>query len=113
MPNKITVTPEELAAFHLMWDAFPGMARLIGRDHIIIAANQKAIDKGYAPGVCCASLPSATNHRGCLAMRALAEGNGMADNPDGTSIRGWLPVSGRDDVYVHFSLAVPKAGIDD
>lgn len=112
MTNKITVTSEEIASFHQMWDNFPGIARLIGRDHIIIAANQNAIARGYKPGVCCATLPSATNHRGCLAMQTLAESKGMADNPDGTSIRGWLPVSGRDDVYVHFSLTVPKAGID-
>ncbi len=110
MPEKITVTPEEIASFHLMWDNFPGVARLIGRDHIIIAANLKAISKGYEPGLCCATLPSPVNHRGCLAMQSLREGKGMTDNPTGDSIRGWLPVSGRDDVYVHFSLAVPEAG---
>jgi hypothetical protein len=33
-----------------MWDAFPGMARLINSKHEILASNQNAQEKGYIPG---------------------------------------------------------------
>lgn len=104
---EIKVSDEIVAAFHQMWDLFPGAARLVGKDRVIIAANEKAVAAGHAPGVRCSTLPSATNHRGCLAQRSLAAREGMADNPSGKSIRGWVPVKGRDDLFVHFSLAVP------
>ena len=37
-------------SFHEMWDAFPGMARLINSKHEILAANDIAINKGFIPG---------------------------------------------------------------
>ena len=38
-----------IESFHEMWDAFPGMARLINSKHEILASNQNAQDKGYIP----------------------------------------------------------------
>ena len=39
-----------IESFHEMWDAFPGMARLINSKHEILASNQNAQEKGYIPG---------------------------------------------------------------
>ena len=60
-----------IESFHEMWDAFPGMARLINSKHEILASNQNAQDKGYIPGAICASVPSANGHRGCLLAKTL------------------------------------------
>ena len=39
-----------IESFHEMWNAFPGMARLINSKHEILASNQNAQEKGYIPG---------------------------------------------------------------
>ena len=39
-----------IESFHEMWNAFPGMARLIKSKHEILASNQNAQEKGYIPG---------------------------------------------------------------
>ena len=52
-----------IESFHEMWDAFPGMARLINSKYEILASNQNAQDRGYIPGAICASVPSANGHR--------------------------------------------------
>lgn len=93
--------------FHQMWDAFPGMARLISKKHIILAANDIAIQKGFIPGAICAKVGAPESHKGCLLAKTLKEGQGMTDRPHPSRIRGWLPVSGIDDVVVHFSLNIP------
>lgn len=38
-----------IESFHEMWNAFPGMARLINSKHEILASNQNAQEKGYIP----------------------------------------------------------------
>ena len=95
-----------IESFHEMWDAFPGMARLINSKHEILASNQNAQDKGYISGAICASVPSANGHRGCLLAKTLQTGEGQFDRPNEHLIRGWLPVAGHSDIVVHFSLVI-------
>lgn len=93
--------------FHLMWDGFPGPARLIDRKNMILAANKKAIEAGFKPGLVCAKVGLPQSHRGCLKFRVLQEQVGMVDRPGEDRIRGWIPVEGHPDVIVHFSLILP------
>ena len=95
-----------IESFHEMWDAFPGMARLINSKHEILASNQNAQDKGYIPGAICASVPSANGHRGCLLAKTLQTGEGQFDRPNEHLIRGWLPVADHGDIVIHFSLVI-------
>ena len=96
-----------IAEFHEMWDAFPGMARLINNKHEILAANAAAQIKGFVPGAICARVSTPNAHKGCLLARTFQMGCGQYDQPHDHLIRGWLPVTGRDDVVVHFSLSLP------
>jgi len=98
---------EAIKAFHLMWDAFPGIARLIDEQHNILAANSQAVEAGIAEGKCFMFGPPA-NHKGCLAPQMLKTKETQVDYPIEGKIRGWMPVAGYDDIYVHFSIALPK-----
>ena len=95
-----------IESFHEMWDAFPGMARLINSKHEILASNQIAQDKGYIPGAICASVPSDNGHRGCLLAKTLQTGVGQFDRPNEHLIRGWLPVADHSDIVIYFSLVI-------
>ncbi|MBE6479336.1 MAG: hypothetical protein IJI88_06930 [Atopobiaceae bacterium] len=92
--------------FHEMWDAFPGMARLITSGHEILAVNDVALGRGFEPGLTCAKVGSPEMHRGCLLAKALKSGEGCFDMPNEHLVRGWAPVGGCDDVVVHFSLSL-------
>ena len=96
-----------IAEFHEMRDAFPGMARLINNKHEILAANAAAQIKGFVPGAICARVSAPNTHKGCMLAKTLQTGCGQYDQPNEHLIRGWLPVAGRDDVIVHFSLSLP------
>lgn len=98
-----------IAEFHDMWDAFPGLARLINNKHEILAANAEAQSKGFVPGAICARVSTPNAHKGCLLVRTFQTGCGQYDQPNEHLIRGWLPVTGRDDVVVHFSLPLPAS----
>lgn len=103
------MTTEEklIENFHAMWDAFPGMARLINSKHEILAANAVAVEKGFVPGAICASVATANAHKGCLLAKTLQEHKGQFDMPSEKLIRGWLPVQGEDGIVVHFSISLP------
>ena len=94
-------------SFHEMWDAFPGMARLITSNHEILAANDIAVNRGFIPGATCARVGKPESHRGYLLAKALKTGEGQFDCPNEHLIRGWLPVKGCEDVVVHFSITLP------
>ena len=64
-----------IESFHEMWNAFPGMARLINSKHEILASNQNAQEKGYIPGAICASVPPDNGHRGCLLAKNTSNGS--------------------------------------
>lgn len=95
-----------IAQFHEMWDAFPGMARLISARHEILAVNDIALRRGFEPGLTCAKVGSPEMHRGCLLAKALETGEGCFDMPNEHLIRGWSPVQGVEGVVVHFSLSI-------
>ena len=53
-----------IEAFYEMWDAFPGMARLISSNHEILAANDIAVNRGFIPGEICARVGKFESHMG-------------------------------------------------
>ncbi len=97
-----------IESFHAMWDSFPGIARLIGREHQIIASNKKAEDAGFIRGCCCAKIGKPEIHKGCLAHRMFQTMEAQLDCPSEGKVRGWVPVQGHDDLSVHFTLIVPE-----
>jgi hypothetical protein len=96
-----------IQAFHLMWDNFPGMARLINKKHIVLAANRIAEKKGFVSGALCAKVGAAEIHRGCKMAIVFKTGQPQVDTLLGDRLRGWLPVDGRQDVLVHFAVMLP------
>lgn len=106
--GDIVSEEETLQAFHLMWDEFPGLARLIDRKHRVIAANGVAKDLGFAEGTVCAQVGDPSIHRECKLARMFAEGKAQTDNVLADRIRGWVPVKGNPDLCVHFGLMLPN-----
>ena len=96
-----------IQAFHLMWDNFPGMARLINKKHIVLAANSIAEKKGFIPGTLCAKVNAPDIQRGCKMAAAFKTGQAKVDTLLGDRLRGWLPVEGHPDVLVHFAIMLP------
>ena len=98
------VNKEELVrAFHLMWDNYPEMVRLIDRKFNIIAGNTAFYKVGGQDGVKCNTGDPAF-HKGCRAMNALKtqETKTMSSEVEGIVWETyWIPVS--DDYYVHFT----------
>ena len=74
-----------IQSFHETWENFPGQARLIDKNHHVIAVNAFAKKNGRTPGEICAAFGAPESHRGCR-----------------KALEGW------PDVVVHFSLAVPE-----
>lgn len=102
------MTDEEMIrSFHAMWGNFPERARLIQKDRTVLAVNKAAEAEGLAVGVRCIDTPPKEAHAGCLATLSLKEGQGKRRlSVDGKKMRYWLPVEGRGDVYVHFSVPI-------
>ncbi len=98
------VNKEELVrAFHLMWDNYPEMVRLIDRKFNIIAGNTAFYKVGGQDGVKCNTGDPAF-HKGCQAMSALKtqETKTKSSEVEGVTWETyWIPVS--DDYYVHFT----------
>ena len=108
MENLHEQTDSDLIqSFHMMWDAFPGMARLISSRHIILAANQIAQEKGFVPGAVCAAVGDPQSHQGCLMAKTLQTGKAQYDLPKPGLLRGWAPVKDHPNVVVHFSISLP------
>lgn len=99
---------ELIAAFHALWDNFPGMARLIDNHHTVLAANPLAAEKGFTPGINCATVGDRTIHRQCKHGAMFREEKAQTDNVLKDRIRGWMPVSGREDICIHFALPIPE-----
>jgi len=99
---------ELIRQFHLMWDNFPGLARLITFEHKILASNRIAEEKGFIPGMTCAAAGSPEIHRGCRLNMMFQTGEAQTDNVLPDRIRGWIPVPGYDDVCIHFAVMIPK-----
>lgn len=98
---------EVIEAFHCFWDGFPGMARLIDRQHRVVAANPFAEERGFAEGVVCANVGDPSLHRECKLQEMYCDGSAKTDNVLPDRIRGWMPVKGHPDLCVHFALPLP------
>ena len=90
-----------------MWDGFPGLARLIDKEHRILAVNERALEKGFRPGMLCSQVKTMENHRACKLAQVIREGKAIVDQPSPGKARGWMPVSGFPDAVVHFTLMMP------
>lgn len=99
---------ELIRSFHQMWDAFPGMARLINKKHEVLASNGAAQEKGFVPGAICSRVASPTARRGCLLGEVLRTGKAGFDLPNPHLLRGWVPVLGVEGIVVHFSITLPE-----
>lgn len=99
---------ELVSAFHAMWDEFPGMARLIDADHVVVAANPFAEERGFVPGAVCAKVGDPAIHRGCKHRRMLETGQAQHDNVIPDRVRGWMPVKGHPNLCVHFAIPIPQ-----
>ena len=99
---------EVIGMFHRMWDGFPGLARLIDRNHHVIAANPVALEKGFAPGCVCAKVGAPEIHRQCKLTKLFQTGEAQTDNVIEDRIRGWMPVEGYPDLSVHFAVMIPE-----
>lgn len=97
-----------IEAFHMMWDGFPGYARLITNRHQIVASNASASNAGFETGKICARVNSPSSHAGCKMAKMFAEGKAQTDIVIPGKIRGWIPVQGYADLTVHFTLAIPE-----
>ena len=102
------VNDELIAAFHAMWDDFPGMARLIDEHHTVLAANQFAEERGFVEGATCVKVGDPSIHRRCKLRKMFQTGEAQTDRVIPDRIRGWMPVAGRDDVCVHFAVFIPE-----
>lgn len=102
------VKPEVLKAFQMMWGLYPGPVMLIHASREILAVNAAAAELGLPVGITCHSLyPSDKPCPGCLADKALRQGQGIrraAYAPRQKQFMDgfWIPVAGEKDVYVHF-----------
>lgn len=99
---------EVIGMFHRMWDGFPGLARLIDRNHHVIAANPVALEKGFAPGCVCAKVGAPEIHRGCKLSEMFRSGEARTDRVIPDRVRGWMPVEGYPDLSVHFAVMIPE-----
>ena len=99
---------EAIESFHLMWDTFPGLARLIDAKHTVLAVNPVAESKGFAPGCTCAKVGDPAIHKGCKLAVMFKSGEAITDNVLPDRIRGWMPVPGREDLCVHFAVMLPE-----
>lgn len=106
--SEINVNPEVIEAFHMCWDAFPGAVRLIDKAHRILASNNCAKEKGFLPGVYCATIGEPCSHKGCKSAKMIKTKTAQTDRPTYDRIRGWIPLQGYPDIYVHYTLELPE-----
>ncbi len=101
-----------IESFHLLWDAFPERVRLIKKDRTVVASNPAAINEGFITGLRCIDTPPKEAHAGCLGNKALIDKIAQhALSVDGKRMRFWIPVTGSDDLFVHFSIPTGRTKI--
>ena len=108
MDKEMHKNDEIILAFHQMWDSFPGIARLINNRHIILASNKTAEEKGFTEGIVCARVGAPESHKGCMANLTLKTQTAQLDRMLKDRIRGWIPLEGHKDLFVHFTLPIPE-----
>lgn len=102
------LTEELIVAFHRTWDAFPGIARLIDRQHRILASNPMAEKAGFIVGAMCAKIGEPASHKGCKMRKMFETGKSQTDQVLPGRIRGWFPVEGFPDFCIHFGLPISE-----
>ncbi len=108
MEQNDTKYEELIQAFHLTWDDFPGVARLINKGNYVLACNKAAMEADLIPGQICAKTGSPESHIGCKKMQALSSQMAQVDRPIPEKIRAWVPIDGYPEVVVHFSIMLPE-----
>lgn len=103
---------KQVEAFRLMWDAFPEPAMLVGDGRKVLAANALGRRLGITAGSRCGGLapveaPPTHNPMEQLrdtrsALVELAEANGEP------VLSYWVPVTGTQNLAVHFGIGVVR-----
>jgi hypothetical protein len=94
-----------IESFHALWNNYPYMVRLIRKDRIVLAVNKASAAAGLETGVLCTKVGSKESHMGCLANLAMKEKLAKHQLAGaGARLKFWIPVEGRDDVFVHFTV---------
>lgn len=106
LKEQMNIDKSVIAAFHQMWDLFPGSVRLIHKNHTILASNPIAKELGFEEGLKCICIEARESHRNCKSIRMLKTQTAQVDRPSMEKVRGWIPVVGYDDIYVHFTLTI-------
>lgn len=97
-----------IRAFHLTWDAFPGIARLIDKKNRVLASNRAAESAGLSAGQICVKMGAPESHRACKKALALSTQTAQMDMPAENKIRAWVPLEGYPELVVHFSVLLPE-----
>ena len=98
---------ELIGAFHAMWDNFPEPVTITQKSREIIAVNTAAEQFGLKPGIKCSSIGKPEDHKGCLCNKAVDSNQAIGvsyEGPFGTAYGYWIPVSGRPEWILHFSV---------
>lgn len=111
------VNEEIRSNFHLFWDNFPFPVILVHKDRTILARNKAGEAVGYVLGSRCVDMGKKEDHRGCLANLALQEKEakrvvGYFDVAKAVLDSYWVPLAGRDDIYVHFAADITPYASD-
>ena len=99
--------------FHLMWDNFPGLARLINNKHEILASNEIARSNGFCEGCICAKVGPPETHKDCLLGKMFKTGTPQIQRFSKEKIKGWMPVDGHPELCIHFAVIVHDMIIDE
>jgi PAS domain-containing protein len=105
------------AHFHLFWDNFPVPVMLVRKDRTILDRNRAAEAVGCVPGTRCIDRGPKDAHKGCLANSALHEQitKRKVQYVDFMGIvmdSYWIPLSGEEDVFVHFGIDITEYAAD-
>jgi hypothetical protein len=112
------IAPIELSAicnaFHLTWDMFPTAVLVIDKDRTIRDVNLYGRNLGIEPGAKCFQLTCQSEvHQSCRANLALKDGCAQRLTAYVAELQGvydsyWLPIPGRDDLYIHYSIDISE-----
>ncbi|SHK11962.1 hypothetical protein SAMN02745216_02920 [Desulfatibacillum alkenivorans DSM 16219] len=111
--NNMEVEQEILDGFHLFWDNFPFPVMLNNKDRLIVDCNKAGKALGYAPGTYCYEQGGKEMHKGCLAGKAMKQQSavrkvGMIDALGMVIDTYWIPLPGREDLFVHFGIDITE-----
>lgn len=107
------ISDEIRSHFHLFCDNFPVPVMLVHKDRTIIAVNKAGESAGYPTGIRCVDMGQKEHHKGCMANQALAEQTakrvvGWFDYSQAVLDSYWIPLSGTEDLYLHFAADITQ-----